>query len=68
VVERRQQHADAAPGETSAPVSSPFIQSRRILSRPVNDNRPAGLHGMLGTAIMVAIGCALAWLVNAWIG
>jgi len=67
VVERRRQPIDAAPGTPPAP-SSPFGYSRRILSSPVNDNRPAALRGMLGTAILVAIGCALAWLVNAWIG
>jgi hypothetical protein len=38
------------------------------LSAPANDNRPVGLQAMLGIAILVAIGCVLAWLVSAWLG
>jgi hypothetical protein len=42
--------------------------ARRTLPSATNDNRPPALYGMLGIAVLVAIGCGLVWLVNAWIG
>jgi hypothetical protein len=69
VVERRRQRSDPAPGTRSpAPESPDFGYPRRTLSPPVNDNRPAALRGMLGIAILAAIGCALAWFLSAWLG